>query len=88
MIEEEKLFSDTRRRINFFFEKFKKFMRRVDFVIQEYGNKVRRRTNTLNSDLIFLEYVSDTLKKSLSKKDREKVSKIYKKLLEKVFKRL
>jgi len=88
VIEEEKLFSDTRRRINFFFEKFKKFMRRVDFVIQEYGNKVRRRTNTLNSDLIFLEYVSDTLKKSLSKKDREKVSKIYKKLLEKVFKRL
>jgi len=63
-------------------------MRRVDFVIQEYGNKVRRRTNTLNSDLIFLEYVSDTLRKSLSKKDREKVLKIYKKLLEKVFKRL
>ena len=63
-------------------------MRRVDFVIQEYGNKVCRKTNTLNSDLIFLEYVSDTLRKSLSKKDREKVSKIYKKLLEKVFKRL
>jgi len=26
MIEEEKLFSDTRRRINFFFKKFKKFI--------------------------------------------------------------
>lgn len=63
-------------------------MRRVDFVIQEYSNKVHRKSNTLNSDLIFLEYVSETLRKSLSRKDREKVLKVYKKLLEKVFKRL
>jgi len=53
---------------------------KVNFIIQEFKNKKKRKTNTISSDIIFMYYITETLSKPLSQIDRKKIFGIYKKL--------
>ena len=67
---------------------FKKFlysiMKRVDFIIQEYHNRLKRKNNNKNSTIIFMYYIAETLSKPISKNDRKRLFMIYKKLYGKI----
>ena len=53
---------------------------RVNFILQEYSNIKRRKTNNKLSISIFRNYIVETLTKRISIKDRKKLHNIYKKV--------
>ena len=56
-------------------------MKKTDFIVQEYKNKIERNTNTRNSNQLFLLYIAEALSKPMSQRDRKEIFKIYKKVL-------
>ena len=55
-------------------------MKKTDFIVQEYKNKIERNTNTRNSNQLFLLYIAEALSKPMSQRDRKEIFKIYKKV--------
>ena len=55
-------------------------MKKTDFIVQEYKNKIKRNTNTNNSNQLFLLYIAEALSKPMSLRDRKEIFKIYKKV--------
>lgn len=55
-------------------------MKKADFIVQEYKNKMERKTNNSNSNNVFLLYIAEALSKPMSQRDRKEVFKIYKKI--------
>ena len=55
-------------------------MKKTDFIVQEYKNKIERNTNTRNSNQLFLLYIAEALSKPMSQRDRKEIFKICKKV--------
>ena len=55
-------------------------MKKAEFIVREYKNKIDRKTNTVSSNNQFLLYIAEALSKSMTQKDRKEVFKIYKKV--------
>ena len=72
------------RRPLFFKSFYNSIMKRVDFIIQEYHNRLKRKNNNKNSTIIFMYYIAETLSKPISKNDRKRLFMIYKKLYGKI----
>ena len=51
---------------------------RIKFIIQEYKNIKKRKTNNKTSIQIYKNYIVETLSKRISSQDRKKIYNIYK----------